>query len=349
MSDANFGGFNPTTHWADDVLRGLGVRNSNWDFDAEVQRQLAAGVSMTAGYYRNWYGNFTATDNLLRTPADFDSYCITAPLNPNLPGGGGYQVCGLSDVSLAKFTQADNLVTQSSHYGTQQQVNNFFNVSISTHLRSGVQFGGGVDTGRTMTDNCFVVDAPGIAAAALTSAQTATTVSGISTASPTTPQNTTTINGKGICHVVTPFRGQTQLKLNGAVPLPYDFVVSGIYQDISGPNIVAAYSASNQEIASSLGRNLAACGTRVPCTAAATVPLVAPGNLYDHRIRRLDVRFTKLIRLNQRLRMQGNLDIYNVFNGSGVVQVNNAYGPQWRQPTEVQDPRILQFSAQILF
>ena len=240
-------------------------------------------------------------------------------------------------------------MTQASHYGKQQQVNNFFNVTINTHLRSGVQFGGGVDTGRTMTDNCFVVDSPGIAAAALTSAQTATTVSGISTASPTTPQNTTTINGKGICHVVTPFRGQTQLKLNGAVPLPYDFVVSGIYQDISGPNIVAAYSASNQEIASSLGRNLAACGTRVPCTAAATVPLVAPGNLYDHRIRRLDVRFTKLIRLNQRLRMQGNLDIYNVFNGSGVVQVNNAYGPQWRQPTEVQDPRILQFSAQILF
>ena len=349
MSDANFGGFSPTTHWADDVLRGYGVRNSNWDFSTEVQRQLGSGVSLTAGYYRNWYGNFTATDNLLRGPQDFDSYCVTAPSNPNLPGGGGYQVCGLSDVSVAKFTQVDNLVTQSSHYGTQQQVNNFFNLGITTHLQSGVQFGGGIDTGRSMTDNCFVVDSPGISAAAITSAQTATTVSGISTASPTAPQKTTTINGKGLCHVVTPFRGQTQLKLNGAVPLPYEFVVSGIYQDISGPNIVAAYVASNQEIAPSLGRNLAACGTRVPCTATATVPLVAPGSLYDHRIRRLDVRFTKLIRLNQRLRMQGNVDIYNVFNGSGVVQVNNAYGPQWRQPTEVQDPRILQFSAQILF
>ena len=164
-------------------------------------------MSLTAGYYRNWYGNFTATDNLLRTPADFDSYCITAPLNLNLPGGGGYQVCGLSDVSLAKFTQVDNLVTQSSHYGRQKQVNNFFNVTISTHLRSGVQFGGGIDTGRTMTDNCFVVDAPGIAAGSLTAPQTATTVSGISTASPTAPQKTTTINGKSICHVVTPFRG----------------------------------------------------------------------------------------------------------------------------------------------
>jgi hypothetical protein len=61
------------------------------------------------------------------------------------------------------------------------------------------------------------------------------------------------------------------------------------------------------------------------------------------------MRFTKQLRLTPRLRMQGNLDIYNVFNGSGVVQVNNAFGPQWRQPTEVQDPRILQFSAQLNF
>ena len=349
MSDANFGGLSPTTHWADDVLRGWGVRNSNWDFGSEIQREIRDGVSLTAGYYRNWYGNFTATDNLLRAPADFSSYCVTAPLNPNLPGGGGYQVCGLSDVSVAKFTQVDNLVTQSSRYGQQKQVNNFFNVGINTHLRSGAQFGGGVDTGRSMTDNCFVVDAPGIAAASLTSAQTATTVSGISTATPTTPQTATTINGKQLCHVVTPFRGQTQLKLNGALPLPYNFVVSGIYQDISGPNIVAAYAASNAEIVRSLGRDLGACGGRTPCAATATVPLVMPGSMYDHRIRRLDVRFTKQLRLTPRLRMQGNLDIYNVFNGSGVVQVNNAFGPQWRQPTEVQDPRILQFSAQLNF
>ena len=33
-------------------------------------------------------------------------------------------------------------------------------------------------------------------------------------------------------------------------------MVSGIFQDISGPNIVAAYAASNAEIARSLGRDL---------------------------------------------------------------------------------------------
>ena len=349
MSDANFGGLSATTHWSDDVLRGWGVRNSNWDLATEIQREIANGVSLTAGYYRNWYSNFTATDNLLRTPADFGSYCITAPRNPNLPGGGGYEVCGMSDVSPAKFTQVDNLVTQASRYGRQEQVNNFFNVGINARLPSGVSLGGGIDTGRTMTDNCFVVDAPGIAAAALTSAQTATTVSGISTASPTTPQTATTINGQPICHVVTPFRGQTQLKLNGVLPLPYDFVVSGIYQDISGPNIVAAYAATNAELSPSLGRDLGACGGRTPCTATATVPLVMPGSMYDNRIRRLDLRVTKQLRLTSRLRVQGNIDIYNVFNGGSAVQINNAYGPQWRQPTEVQDPRIMQFSAQLNF
>ena len=172
--------------------------------------------------------NFIATDNLLRTPADFDPYCITAPLNRNLPGGGGYQVCGMYDVSVAKFNQVDNQVTQSSHYGKQKQINNFFNVTISTRLRSGVQFGGGVDTGRSLTDNCFVVDSPGVSTASLTSPTMAVTISGVSNAAPTAPQTATTINGKRFCHVATPFKGQTQLKLNGAIPLPYEFVVSAI-------------------------------------------------------------------------------------------------------------------------
>jgi len=87
----------------------------------------------------------TATDNQLRTPQDFDSYCVAAPSIPTCRRRR-LQVCGLSDVSVAKFTQVDNLVTQSSHYGKQQQVNNFIDVAISTHLRSGVQFGGGIDT-----------------------------------------------------------------------------------------------------------------------------------------------------------------------------------------------------------
>ena len=51
-------------------------------------------------------------------------------------------MCGLYDVSLVKFTQVDNLVTQSSNYGQQKQINDFFNISINTRFRSGIQLGG---------------------------------------------------------------------------------------------------------------------------------------------------------------------------------------------------------------
>ena len=64
----------------------------------EVQHELPSGVSLNAGYYRNWFGNFLATDNILVTPADYDTYCITAPSDSRLPDGGGYQVCGLADI-----------------------------------------------------------------------------------------------------------------------------------------------------------------------------------------------------------------------------------------------------------
>jgi hypothetical protein len=44
-----------------------------------------------------------------------------------------------------------------------------------------------------------------------------------------------------------------------------------------------------------------------------------------------------------------------VFNGSGIVSINNAYGPQWRQPLAMStgsgfmDGRLLQFNAQLNF
>jgi len=60
---------------------------------------LTSRISMTAGYYRRRFGNFLANDNQFVTPADFSPYCVAAPVDPQLPGGGGNQICGLYDVS----------------------------------------------------------------------------------------------------------------------------------------------------------------------------------------------------------------------------------------------------------
>src|SRR5262245_7339659 len=282
----------------DEVLRGVGVRDYLWDFGAEVQQQLSSRMSVTAGYYRNWYGNYLAgfqgnavpvIDNLDVTPADFSPYCITAPVDPRLPGGGGYQVCGLYDVAPAKFGRVTNLVTPASRYGKLTRVNDFVNVSVSTRIGIGIQLGGGVDTGRTVSDRCFVVDSP---------------------------------QELLYCRIETTWASQTQVKLFGSYPLPGDFIVSGTFQNLAGPNIMADYNAPNALIAPSLGRNLAACAAAVTCNATATVPLVAPQTVFEGRRTQLDLRLSKVFRVSSQARLQANIDVYNELNGSSVYSVN---------------------------
>jgi hypothetical protein len=61
--------------------------------------------------------------------------------------------------------------------------------------------------------------------------------------------------------------------------------------------------------------------------ANATIDLLPQGAAYlDQRITQVDVRLTKLVRFGTR-KLQANLDLINMFNGSTVLQVNSTYGP----------------------
>jgi hypothetical protein len=177
-------------------------------------------------------------------------------------------------------------------------------------LKPGVRFGGGIDTGKTTTDNCFVVDSP---------------------------------QQKLNCHLVTPFAGNTQIKMNGSYALPFDMMVSGVYQNLPGPMYTADWAAPLTAITPSLGRPLSGNAR------TATVPLVRPNSRYDDRTTRLDLRFAKTVKLTQRVRLQGNFDLYNALNAGSVLADTTAYGARWLIPTLVLEPRILQFSANLSF
>jgi hypothetical protein len=240
---------------------------------------------------------------------------VTAPVDARLPGGGGYQVCGLYNVVPAKFDRVNNLVTQASNYGKQTKVSDFLAVNFNGRL-SGLLIGGGVDTGRTVTDQCFVIDSP-----------------------------QQLVN----CRLVNPFRGQTQIKMYATYSLPADIVVSGNWQNASGPEIEANYAARNAEIAPTLGRNLAACGTRVPCTATASVPLIAPYTQFEARRNQIDMRISKIVRLGSQIRLQANLDVFNLLNNSAVTVRNNTFGSTWTRPQLIVEPRLIQVGGQITF
>jgi hypothetical protein len=319
IDNLNFGRNNPRAiRWSDDVLHGWGIRDSNWDFSSEVQHQLREGLSVTTGYYFNTGGYYRNSeslsknrdpDNLLVGPADFDPFCITAPRDSRLPGGGGQQVCGQFNINPTKFGQVEQVVSPSTNYGNPDYQNHFINATFDARLRGGARFGGGFDTGWSLRDTCYVVDSP---------------------------------QELVYCRVVTPFKALSQVKVNGSYPLPGDVVVAGTFQNLAGPAYEANYNATTAEVLPSLGRNLAG-GTRT-----VLVPLVAPNTLFEGRTTRLDLRVSKIFRTGKH-RLQINLDAYNATNSSAILSVNSTFDDRWRQPNAVIDPRLLQVSGQWSF
>ena len=311
ISDLNFGRANPSaTSYAQDVLEGFGVRGYDWQSSVELQRELRPGVSVVAGYYRTSFSNFTQVDNLSVTPADFDPFCITAPVDPRLPGGGGNQVCGLYDVKPASFGQVLTLVARAQDYGERTEVYNGLDLTGNARLPRGALVSGGVSIGRVETDACFVVDSP---------------------------------QALLHCNIKPPF--QPNWKFYGVYPLPWGGLqASAVYQWFAGRQITAAYQAGNAEVVPKLKRNLAqgVNGTVI-------VPLIQPGTMYSESSQQVDTRVTKRFKIDARRRVQVTLDVFNLFNASGVQDMIFTYGPSWQRPLLIQQGRFLKFTTLIDF
>ena len=141
----------------------------------------------------------------------------------------------------------------------------------------------------------------------------------------------------------------TQFKLQASYPLPFGTVVSAMYQNLHTVPYNADFTMPNSLIAPSLGRNLAACGAAVVCNATALVPLINPGENFEARRNQLDLRFTKMFRLANQLRLQANFDLYNVGNSGALLTTNGTFGPLWRNPLNTVNGRLMQVSGRLTF
>jgi hypothetical protein len=317
-SDLTFGQIRAAnTRRAPDALEGFNRQFYNWRASVSLQRELAPNVALNVGYHRTWYGGFLATDNLAVTPSDFDPYCITAPGDGRLPNAGA-QVCGLYDIRPERFGQVNNLVTLASHYGDQSRVYNGMDATLNARFGTGGQFQGGISTGRTVTNECFVVDSPQQAR-------------------------------EGFCEVTPPWSAETQVKFMVIHPLPFDLQASAIYQNIPGLPRAASYVAGNAEIAPTLGRNVGSCGGRLPCTGTATVDLFPNRTVYEDRLQQVDVRVSRLFRFGTRTRLLGSLDIYNLTNSSNVLNMVTRFGPAWLNAIQIMGGRLAKVSVQLDF
>ncbi len=334
-SDLTFGRVRAgNTRYADDALSGLDRQLYNWQGSVSIQQELRRNVALNVGYFRTWYGGFLATDNLAVTPADYDQFCIKAPADSRLPGGGGNQICGLYDIKPTLFGQVDNLVTLASRYGKQTEVFNGVDVTLNARFSQGGQFSGGLSTGRTVTETCDFNGLPQVQPLLIQGVAASTTV-----VTPRLP---------GFCHVSRPWAAATQVKFLAVYPLPWKLQASAIYQDIPGVPIAASRSYNNSEILPSLGRNLAQCRGAATCTANVTLDLIPPNTVFEDRLQQVDLRFSRMFRMGN-IKVRGNVDVYNVLNASAILNVTTRYGSQWLQPIQIMGGRLFKFSSQLDF
>jgi hypothetical protein len=299
------------------------------------------------GYFRTWYGGFQSQVNQAVPANGWDSYCITAPNDPRLPGGGGNQICGIYDVKPEYFGRVDTLVTQASHFGEPTQVYNGLDVTLSGRFGDGGQFSGGLSMGRTVTDNCYLNENGSLAYQSPTTGGANAPFLNV----PTFPAGSTVPRNAQFCHVAPPWPSGTQLKFLAVYPLPWDLETSAIFQNSPGIPITASYVVTNAQVRQALGRNLAACPSQAVTTCNATVrtELIPPNTMFEPRLTQIDLRFSRLFRLGGTARLRGHLDIYNVFNASNVLSMVYTHGGAWQNATQVLSARLLRVGAQLDF
>ena len=309
------------------ILKGWGVRPSDWSFGVSVQQEVAPRVSVEIGYVRRWFQGFVATDNLAVKPTDFAQFSVVAPADPRLPGGGGNTITGLYDVNPALFGVTNNYITYSDNYGTQYQRFNGVDFNATARIKNGLNVQGGFSFGKSTSDNCEIrAKLPEL--------------------SPLNP----------FCHVETGYL--PQYKALGSYVLPkIDVQVSGAYTGKAGiqvsgfgtpagigGSLAANYVVPNSLIQSQIGRPLSGGAPN------ATVNIVTPGVLYGDRVNEVDMRFGKILKFGK-TRANVGVDIYNLLNSAAVLSYNQSFIPNgaWLIPTSEMSARFAKLSVQFDF
>jgi hypothetical protein len=345
--NSNFGNPFSTTTVNPDVLHGWGIRPYDWQWGVSVQQEIAPRVSVDVSYNRRWWGNFFFTDNRAIGPQDFDIATMTAPLNPNLPGGGGYPVSFYTRNARTSLGATDNYYTFASDYGDVSTYWHGFDVNLNARLHNGVTIQGGTSTGRGVRDYCAVMQklpetyvTPGsvlaneqVAACAVTEPWL-TTIRGL--VSYTLPKIDVLLSSS--------FRSTPNVQPSTV----NTFVATNGLSVSANENVTTAVLAAQ---GSTLGRGLVA---GLPFQ---TVDLTLPGQVYPDRVNSLDLRLAKVVRFN-RYRVNVGFDFYNLFNSDTGTAFNQTFDPAtatasagaaWLRPTTILGPRFARFNVTVDF
>jgi hypothetical protein len=340
------------------VLDGWGDRRGETQFGIALQHELLPRLSAEITYNRRWYNNILASDQLglgcdqfngattlqacdqallnYSSPS-YDFYSVTAPTDPNLPGGGGYKILGLNDVKTAVpfgLNTAQTYLDALSY--TFQGVDTNFN----WRGPKGIRIQAGSSTGAVRRDSCAAtLDAPDV-------------------------RGRTGAEYLAGCKTQQPYL--TTIKGSASYTVPkIDVLLSTVFQSLPGPEITATMTFSKNDITwnpNSAARATTACATpsngfgclggSANNTTTIGIPLTLNNELYGRRVNEWDVKLAKNIRFGGN-RLSLGIDIYNFFNSDVPTGYNATYTPgpanTWLQPTTILAPRFIRAQVQFNF
>lgn len=306
--NANFGKPVVNTFFDPDYL--TKNRQYTWQTSAGVERQLARNLGLSVTYFRTAHFNQTVTDNQLLTPADHDQFSVVIPAG--VPGAGTI-VSGLYDVNPSKFGQVRNLVrAERGVNGDKTEVYNGVDIGLNSRFRNGAILQGGVSIGKTVIDNCFVVDSP---------------------------------QQLYQCKTESPWwDANGQIKLAGSYPLPFGIELSAVYQNLPGIQVLANGVFTSAEV-TGLGRPLTGNTATVPLIQPFTVFEKRITQL-DFRLGGL-VRLP-MGRLRLTLDLYNMLNSATVLVRNNTFSTA-ARGAGWGTPTTIMPGRLIKLGAQYSF
>ncbi len=327
----------PTTQYSPDLLRGWGKRGYNMEYTIAAQHQLADRISVNGGYYRRTFGNQTFTDDLRYDENSYDTFCINTPSDPDLPGGGNYQVCGVKDLKPAVFAQglpANSLIRFSDDFGGETNLYQGYDLNLDARFRNGAFVKAGIAATARTFDNCNLLKA------------------GLDAVVTTTSQGTETYaDGSTSCHREYGYR--PDFKASGSYTLPWDIQLAGTYQFSrgiqnggAGPSLNATWNVTSAQAVLSGARTWTGVATRA-------INLFREGSDYGkHNLNQLDMKLAKRFTID-RVRLRVDFDLYNVFNSSWPYTVSTTYSTAatgtWQRPTNVLQHRFFKLGGNISF
>jgi hypothetical protein len=333
-NNLNFGNLDPNLTTIDpEILGGWRVRPYNWQFGASVQHEVLPRVSVDVGYNRRWWGNFFTTVNTLVDASDYDTWTLTVPNHPDLPGGGT-TASYVAITPAAAARGARNLQTKETNFADARTAYwHGVDYTGTARLASGVTLQGGGSTGRGVRNTCDLWRArPQLQGSSRADA----------------------------CDVVEPwissFRGLASYTLPRV-----DVLVSTTLRSTlttasgnvasSGSGLSADYQIPNTVMRDQFLGRLPAGGLASGNT---TVNLLTETALYAlERRTQLDMRFAKILRFG-RSRYDIGVDLYNLLNANTVTGWDETYlytnnGATWLTPESIMAPRLARFNVTVTF